>query len=306
VFLYDAQTGRLICASCNPASENNGGFRRPEGVFDTELAGEGLGLLVDRPEIWRNRWLAASIPGWTFNIFYGAPAALYQPRYLTDTGRLFFDSPDALVAADQNGKEDVYEYEPEGVGSCGFSSGCIGLISSGSSGKESAFLDASENGDNVFFLTAAQLVPADTDNAYDIYDARACTTASPCLSSNSSVVQECETTASCRPASGGAAALVSAAASATFSGPGNIATGVLPSKTLTPPKPKPLTRKQKLATALKACRKLKAKHKRSLCEARAKKRYGAKAQGKSKPKAKKNQAVVESQAVAALSVKRGW
>ncbi len=300
VFLYDAQSGRLVCASCNPASETDGGFKRPEGVFDTELAGEGLGLLVDRPEVWRNRWLAASIPGWTFNIFYGAPAALYQPRYLSDTGRLFFDSPDALVPTDKNGKEDVYEYEPENVGSCGSSSGCIGLISSGTSGKESAFLDASENGNNVFFLTAAQLVPADTDNAYDIYDARVCTTASPCLSSNSSVVQECEATGSCRPSSGEGVSLVSAAASATFSGPGNIATGVLPSKTLTAPKPKPLTRRQKLATALKACRKLKTRHKRIVCEARARKRYGAKPKGKSKPKAKKTQATPVS------SVRRGW
>ncbi len=298
VFLYEAQTGRLICASCNPASEN-GGFKRPEGVFDTELAGEGLGLLVDRPEVWRNRWLAASIPGWTFNIFYGAPAALYQPRYLSDTGRLFFNSPDALVPADKNGKEDVYEYEPEDVGSCGFSSGCIGLISSGTSGKESAFLDASENGDDVFFLTAAQLVAQDTDNAYDIYDARVCTVASPCLASNGSSVRECETTGSCRSASG-TSSLVAAAASATFSGPGNIATGVLPSKTLTAPKPKPLTRKQKLATALKACRKLKTRHKRTVCERQARRRYATKPKGKSKPKAKKTQATPVS------SVRRGW
>jgi hypothetical protein len=174
------------------------------------------------------------------------------------------------------------------------------LISSGTSGKESAFLDASEDGDDVFFLTAAQLVPADTDNAYDIYDARVCTEVSPCLSSNSSVVQECETTGSCRAPSGAASSQAPAAASATFSGPGNIASGVLPSKTLTTPKPKPLTRKQKLAAALKTCKKIKTRHKRVLCERQARKRYGAKPKSKSKPKAKK------SQTVAALSVTRGW
>jgi hypothetical protein len=304
VFLYDAQSGRLVCASCNPNSEN-GGFKHPEGVFDTELAGEGLGLLVDRPEVWRDRWLAGSIPGWTFNIFYGAPAALYQPRYLSDTGRLFFDSSDALVPADENGKEDVYEYEPERVGSCGFSSGCIGLISSGTSGKESAFLEASENGNDVFFLTAAQLVPADTDNAYDIYDARVCTEASPCLASNSSSVQECETTGSCRPVSG-VAPQVPAVASATFSGPGNIAGGVLPSKTLTTPKPKPLTRKQKLAAALKTCKKLKTRHRRVVCERQARKRYATKPKGNSKPKAKKSQTVAESKTAITSSVARSW
>ena len=46
-------------------------------------------------------------------------AALYQSRYLSNNGRLFFDSADSLVAADVNGKEDVYEFEPAGVGGCG-------------------------------------------------------------------------------------------------------------------------------------------------------------------------------------------
>ena len=47
---------------------------RPRGVLDTQNAGEGLGLLVDRPEDWvlsasaaapTAHWLAASLPGWT-------------------------------------------------------------------------------------------------------------------------------------------------------------------------------------------------------------------------------------------------
>ena len=73
---------------------------------------------------------------------------------------------------------------PKASAAVRFSSGCIGLISSGTSSQESAFLDASENGDDVFFLTAAQLVPADTDDAYDIYDAHVCSEASPCTSSS--------------------------------------------------------------------------------------------------------------------------
>ena len=36
----------------------------------------------------------------------------YQSRYLSNGGRLFFDSTDALVAQDTNNTEDVYEYEP--------------------------------------------------------------------------------------------------------------------------------------------------------------------------------------------------
>ncbi len=275
VYVYDASSGRLVCASCNPGSESEGhSFKRPGGVFDTQIGSEGLGLLVDRPETWQNHWLAGSLPGWTSDITGAQPSALYQPRYLSDSGRLFFDSPDDLVAQATNHKQDVYEYEPEGVGSCRYSSGCIGLISAGSSSQESAFLDASENGDDVFFLTAAQLVPADTDQAFDIYDAHVCSESSPCPSSPGVSTQECETSQTCRPGSPPASEVPALPASATYAGPGNIAKqDVLPSKTVA--KPKSLTRAQKLAKALTACRKLKRKPQRAVCEAKARKLYKA-------------------------------
>jgi DNA-binding beta-propeller fold protein YncE len=275
VYQYDASSGRLVCASCNPNPEGEG-FRRPHGVLDTKLSGEGFGLLVDRPEIWRERWLAASIPGWDFNITNGGPSALYQPRYLTDGGRLFFDSPDQLVPAATNGKEDVYEYEPDQVGSCASSAGCVGLISSGSSEQESAFLDASENGEDAFFTTAGQLVPGDTDHAFDVYDAHVCSQSSPCLSSTAPTTEQCESTSSCHGPAPGPAAEVAlpATASVTTSPPPGAKQGVAPVKTLA--KPKPLTRPQKLAKALTACRRLRNRHKRHGCEAQARKRYAAK------------------------------
>jgi hypothetical protein len=46
VFLYDGTIKHLGCASCNPSGA------RPQGVLDTELAGEGGGLRVDRPGVW--------------------------------------------------------------------------------------------------------------------------------------------------------------------------------------------------------------------------------------------------------------
>ncbi len=197
VYIYDAASGRLSCASCNSA-ETGGSWTRPHGVFDITQSGEGVGLLVNRSEVWHERWLAASLPGWDFNRDYdNSPAALYQPRYLSDSGRLFFDSADALVPSDTNGKEDVYEYEPENVGSCQSSGGCVGLISSGSSNRESTFLDASENGDDVFFMTAAPLVAADTDQSFDIYDAHVCTSASPCLQYPKGSTNACEGTSEC-------------------------------------------------------------------------------------------------------------
>ena len=178
VYLYDSSSTGLRCISCNATGA------RPVGVLDTVEAGEGLGLLVDRRKVWQGHWLAGSIPGWTAQSLVGA---LYQSRYLSDNGRLFFDSPDHLVPQASNGKENVYEYEPSGLGGCESSSGgCASLISSGSAGKESAFLEATPSGNDAFFLTAAQLLPQDTDTAFDIYDARVCTQTSPCLTPSQS------------------------------------------------------------------------------------------------------------------------
>jgi DNA-binding beta-propeller fold protein YncE len=283
VYLYDADTHRLLCASCN-SGLNGGSWQRPHGVFDTEHGGEGVGLVVDRPQLWNERWLAGSIPGWSFNITSIRPAALYQARYLSDEGRLFFNSSDALVASDENGKEDVYEYEPKGFGDCQHTGGCVGLISSGTGTTESAFLDASEDGNDVFFLTANQLVAADTDKTFDVYDAHVCDSSRPCIISKPPpTVEECASTSACRDGGAPIQPAAQPPASATFTGPGNSPQGaVQENKVKTIVKPKPLTRAQKLAKALKACKKLKNRHKRSTCEAQAKKRYGAKAKKKAK------------------------
>jgi DNA-binding beta-propeller fold protein YncE len=278
VYVYDAESRRLVCASCNQA-EGTGGqaFQRPQGVFDSESANDGVGLLVDRPELWRHHWLAASLPGWDFNFTGARSLSLYQPRYLSDDGRLFFDSSDALVPQDTNGKEDVYEYEPDGVGSCEESGGCIGLISAGTGTTESIFLDASENGNDVFFSTASQLVATDVDNTFDIYDAHVCEPSSPCITVNVQSEEECASANACLAPPAPPAANGEAPASATFAGPPSVSSShsVLSNKSSKPPT-KPLTRKQKLAKALKQCHKLKGKHKRQLCEKQARKKYGPK------------------------------
>ncbi|HET7444373.1 MAG TPA: hypothetical protein VFJ57_06915 [Solirubrobacterales bacterium] len=136
VFLYDSQTGQLNCPSCNPTGA------------------APLGSSILRRET-------------------HAEAALPQPRYLADSGRLFFDSRDALSALDtNNGVEDVYQFEPQGIGSCAQAGGCVSLISSGSDPFDANFLSMDATGDNVFFTTRNQLLPADTDQLIDLYDAR--------------------------------------------------------------------------------------------------------------------------------------
>ena len=192
VYVYNANSKLLLCASCNPSGE------QPHGVLDSDKAGEGLGLLVDRREDWAIKpnigaptahWLAGSLPGWTPLGVSSAAQALRRPRYLSDAGRLFFDSADALVPAAQGdtrqellngesvsvGVESVYEYEPRDTGTCEQAAGCTALISSGTSKQESAFVDASATGEDAFFVTAQPLVSADRDTNFDLYDARVCT-----------------------------------------------------------------------------------------------------------------------------------
>ena len=216
VFLYDEHAQRLTCASCNPTGA------RPAGVFDS---GEFPGLLIDRPENWGAHWLAGSIPGWTS---IDLVRALYQSRYLSDSGRLFFNSPDALVPQDENGKRDVYEYEPNGEGGCHDAGGCVGLISSGASGEESAFLDASLSGNDAFFLTASRLSGADFDASLDVYDARVCAASDPCLASTgASAPAPCTSGETCKAPPAQQPTIFGDPPSATFAGSGN----------LTPPPP---------------------------------------------------------------------
>jgi DNA-binding beta-propeller fold protein YncE len=183
-FLYDGEADTLTCASCNPTGA------RPAGP--TEL------------------------PGWS-NPFEG-------PRFLSEDGsRLWFESRDALSGADQNQKRDVYEFERSGAGTCTSrnpsfdptSDGCIFLISGGQSEDESYLLDASADGRDVFFATRSALVGWDSDENYDIYDARAgggfpapVLPPSPCLG------EACKA-----PSSGDPAAV--APATPSFQGPGN-------------------------------------------------------------------------------------
>lgn len=268
VYLYHAsanvgEEGKLVCASCNPTGQ------RPAAA---KLTGRSMTTTSGTwPE---TTWLAADIPGWTE---MELAEAHYQSRYLSDEGRLFFNSFDALAPQAINHTWDVYEYEPPGVGSCSTAQpsysqravGCVDLISGGISPEESAFLDASENGDDVFFLTAEKLVARDTDTAYDIYDAHVCSSELPCVGEPEST-HACMTTDSCREALRQQPSVFGAPSSATFSGKGDLA----PPTSKSAVKGKALTWAQKLKRALSACRKKKTR-KRAACERRARKSYGA-------------------------------
>jgi hypothetical protein len=171
IFLYDAATSQIECASCNPSGE-------------TPLAG-------------------------------GAELPSRASRPLSDGGRLFFETAEALVPSDTNGWLDVYEYEG---GQASLISSGTGTDFMGNAGLFNLFVGASESGDDVFFAAAQQLVPQDTnEDAVVIYDARAdggfSATAAP---------PACTTADACRTPVSPQPSIYGAPSSQTFSGVGNL------------------------------------------------------------------------------------
>jgi hypothetical protein len=182
VFQYDALADNLVCVSCNPSGE------RPVGHSTLSVTKGNLGF-----------------------------PPLPQPGNLSAQGRIFFESHDALLPRDTNGViQDVYEWEPQGVGSCKRAGGCVYLISSGQSTNDSMFMDSTPSGDDAFFITREQLVAADKDEQLDLYDARV---GGGIPSETETLDPECQGEA-CQPA-----ALVPndpTPSSAAFSGAGNV------------------------------------------------------------------------------------
>jgi hypothetical protein len=143
-FRYSAPEEELLCLTCLPTGTP------PTG----------------------NAYLGGQTGG---SFIYSGGAKSGPPRNLSaDGNRFFFDSGEAMVPGDTNGVFDVYEWEAKGTGSCESedqNGGCIYLISSGTDPAGSGFLDASTNGDHVFFFTEQKLVPTDQDQLFDVYDA---------------------------------------------------------------------------------------------------------------------------------------
>ena len=131
LYLYSADSRRLVCVSCNPR--------------------------------------ARAATGDALTDFKAAVSATVHTQHLShalsdDGRRVFFSSPEALVAEDSNGRWDAYEYDVP--------SGRLHLISSGKDPADSYFIEATANGDDVFFATRERLVGWDIDLSYDLYDAR--------------------------------------------------------------------------------------------------------------------------------------
>jgi hypothetical protein len=102
----------------------------------------------------------------------------YLTRTLSDTGAVFFNSVDPLLARAQNETVNVYEWSPNGFESpdgvrCESAAGCLGLLDSGVDSHASYFSDASASGQDVYITTQQALVAQDQDGLRDLYDVRA-------------------------------------------------------------------------------------------------------------------------------------
>jgi hypothetical protein len=155
VYLYDTESAKVACVSCNPSGARPAGrqFGPQDGIVRRVSAQMAAG-----------------------------ENSLFAPHALSDDGnRLFFESFEGLLPRDTNGRADVYEWErAASQGECGekgaelyvgSAGGCLSLISSGQSPLDSELADASPDGRDVFIRTASSLLPQDPGQV-DIYDAR--------------------------------------------------------------------------------------------------------------------------------------
>ncbi len=236
VFEYDAEAETLVRVS------------RGEGGYDEDGSSDVYAATIPAPRFAREERVGNGR-------FLGLAVS-------ADGSRVFFSTRDALTPQASNGIVNVYEYH----------AGHVGLISDGHDGALTVegrpaveLVGTDESGRDVFFTTADRLVPQDTDDQVDLYDARVEGGFAPPLEAAPCGGDSCQASPSVSPS-----LLVPGAPSSTGGTP--------------PPGPasqspavaRPTVaqvRAAKLAKALKACRAKRNGRRRTVCERAARKRY---------------------------------
>jgi hypothetical protein len=183
----------------------------------------------------------------------------------TDEGALTDEAEKAATAQ----VESTYEYHSSAGSGGAISDGSVYLISGETAALSNGVKAMDASGQDVFFLTAASLVPQDTDTGYDIYDARVEGGFPAPDPPAGCVALACESPLIPPPVEVPGSASVSADSPAMAS-PGSVAeatrSGVVA-----------LTRRERLARALKVCTRMRRRERRVACESAALKRYRARA-----------------------------
>ena len=233
VYRYDFQTGELTWVShCAP-----------------DDPGCPAGTMSD---------ISAAIPDSADEHGYGALAEVNdRGRAISEDGStIVFSTPELLQANDPSTENSVYEWH-EGV---------VSMISDGQSAASEA-VGMSASGSDIFFLTRTPLVGQDTDQLIDVYDARIDGGFPAPMPELSCSGEACQGGQSLSPTFG-------TPGSQSFTGGGNETPPAF-KEVLEPeakPKSKLLTKVQKLAKALKVCKKDKARKMRDACDRLARKR----------------------------------
>jgi sugar lactone lactonase YvrE len=156
--------GQMFKGSRTTVSSNGHFLAWVKGAYTTPV-GEEEGYLYD---VKTDEVTCFSCPigggpsGGTHMTAIGRSIGNREPQAVTDGGMVFFDTTNRLLAADHNGARDVYAYQ----------NGHLQLISPGNEDFDAFFVDASNDGSDVFFQTDQGLVGQDTDGESDVYDAR--------------------------------------------------------------------------------------------------------------------------------------
>jgi streptogramin lyase len=235
LYLWDGATTRFIATLITGHGEGVGAVS-PDGAwfafdsrqsltgYDNQIGSTTAGEIFLYSAATGQLVCASCNPSGEPAVAGGAELPSPASRPLSDGGRVFFETGEALVPSDTNGQKDVYEHE----------SGQPSLISSGTSSSESTFAGASESGGDAFFESTQQLVPQDTEEGeHVVYDAHV-EGGFPAIA----LPPPCTTADACRVPVAPLPSVFGAPASATFSGAGNVAPPVAV-KPAVKPKSKP-------------------------------------------------------------------
>lgn len=252
----------LVFRSAADLTSDQGGRVEAGQVFEYDAGAETL-VRVSRGEGGYNEDGNSSIYPATIPVLrFARENRVGNGRFLglavsADGSRVFFSTSDALTPQALNGVVNVYEYH----------AGHVGLISDGhdtvvTTGERPAveLVGTDESGRDVFFTTADRLVPQDTDDQVDLYDARVEGGFAPLPEAAPCVGDSCKASPSVSPS-----LLVPGAPSSMGGTPPPGPT----SQSLTVAQ----VRAAKLTRALKACRAKRNRRRRAVCERAARKRY---------------------------------
>jgi hypothetical protein len=131
VYVYDWEKDKIACASCSPPGE--------------AVVGSSV-LRAGRP----------------YGMFTTVTTQSNPANVITADGTLIFETSNALVSRDTNGRRDIYTWKD----------GVAQLITTGTDADDAFIAAITKDGSTVAFGTAGRLVAQDTDDFIDTYVAR--------------------------------------------------------------------------------------------------------------------------------------